>query len=154
MRELFTDGKAPALEFCPETQRHTLDKHDDSIKIVWDEPVFTDNVNVTHISRTNVSFAKFSVLFLFVWVYERGCESIIYTLRGDNRPDAGRTYKSSTLKAACISDAWHLFGSGQPSDCVRGSRRRWLSDKVCVQDSCQRAETSQSQSSVAHLQGV
>lgn len=48
------DGEPPAVQFCPKNQHHTLNRYDDSVQIAWTEPYFTDNVNVTNVSKTNV----------------------------------------------------------------------------------------------------
>lgn len=53
---VFAAGEPPTVKHCPESQSHSLKLYDDSIEILWIEPIFSDNVNVTNISRTNVGF--------------------------------------------------------------------------------------------------
>lgn len=55
----FVEGEPPLVKFCPQTQVYYRDMLHGSIKIAWNEPIFKDNVNVTEISRTNVSLIYF-----------------------------------------------------------------------------------------------
>lgn len=55
----FAVGEAPTVDFCPESQKHKVEKHHESIKVSWLEPKFTDNVNVTEIVKTDVSVEVF-----------------------------------------------------------------------------------------------
>lgn len=48
------DGEAPSVDYCPPTQKHRIDRHHDSVEVLWNEPKFSDNVKVIEISKTNV----------------------------------------------------------------------------------------------------
>jgi hypothetical protein len=56
---LLADGQPPVVEYCPDTQKYTLVKSHESIKLSWLEPKFSDNINVTDVTRTNVSKITF-----------------------------------------------------------------------------------------------
>lgn len=49
------EGNPPKVVYCPETQHYSLKRFNENIKISWTEPIFTDNTNITEISRTNVN---------------------------------------------------------------------------------------------------
>jgi hypothetical protein len=57
------DGEAPAVDYCPPSQKHKIEKHHESIKASWIEPKFSDNVKVTETTQTNVSFILIPPMF-------------------------------------------------------------------------------------------
>lgn len=57
------EGKAPSVFFCPENQRHSVNKFSENMKITWVEPIFIDNINVTEVIKSNVSFRPSKYFF-------------------------------------------------------------------------------------------
>ncbi|GAB0100998.1 uncharacterized protein DMENIID0001_171150 [Sergentomyia squamirostris] len=55
------DGQPPSVTFCPAAQRHSLDDNSSSIAVTWPEPTFTDNINVSDVTRTNTPGDFFGV---------------------------------------------------------------------------------------------
>uniref|UniRef100_A0A1B0D5U1 HYR domain-containing protein n=2 Tax=Phlebotomus papatasi TaxID=29031 RepID=A0A1B0D5U1_PHLPP len=55
------DGQPPSVTFCPAAQKHTLDDNSSSIPVTWPEPSFTDNINVSDVTRTNIPGNYFGV---------------------------------------------------------------------------------------------
>lgn len=64
LKNLYLDGEPPTVLYCPKNQQHTLDKFDDSVQASWTEPVFNDNINITSITKSNVS--KLFLLSIFL----------------------------------------------------------------------------------------
>ncbi|KAG4071788.1 hypothetical protein HA402_011942 [Bradysia odoriphaga] len=54
-------GEPPTTHSCPPTQSITLANHEDRVKVNWEEPLFKDNVNVTHVAHTDISGTYFGV---------------------------------------------------------------------------------------------
>lgn len=52
---LQTAGKPPTVDFCPNTQIYTIEGRHQSVKATWEEPIFSDNVGVVTITKSNVS---------------------------------------------------------------------------------------------------
>lgn len=48
-------GSPPRVDFCPDTQVYTIEGRHQSVKATWEEPVFSDNVGVVTITKSNVS---------------------------------------------------------------------------------------------------
>ncbi|XP_059609249.1 sushi, von Willebrand factor type A, EGF and pentraxin domain-containing protein 1 [Phlebotomus argentipes] len=67
------DGQPPSVTFCPAAQRHTLDDNSSSIAVTWPEPSFTDNINVSDVTRTNAPGNLFGV----------GSHLVTYTARDE-----------------------------------------------------------------------
>lgn len=57
-------GDPPTVQFCPRNQHHVLSGHAETAQVSWTEPHFGDNVNVTSITKTNVSSVVFNIFFL------------------------------------------------------------------------------------------
>ncbi|XP_058461689.1 uncharacterized protein LOC131436789 [Malaya genurostris] len=46
-------GRPPTVDFCPDTQIYTIEGHHQSVKATWEEPIFSDNVGVVTITKSN-----------------------------------------------------------------------------------------------------
>ncbi|ETN63590.1 hypothetical protein AND_004694 [Anopheles darlingi] len=46
-------GSPPRVDFCPDTQVYTIEGRHQSVKATWEEPVFSDNVGVVTITKSN-----------------------------------------------------------------------------------------------------
>nr|XP_029726132.1 uncharacterized protein LOC109432373 [Aedes albopictus] len=46
-------GKPPTVDFCPDTQIYTIEGRHQSVKATWEEPIFSDNVGVVTITKSN-----------------------------------------------------------------------------------------------------
>ncbi|XP_055619958.1 uncharacterized protein LOC129764668 [Toxorhynchites rutilus septentrionalis] len=46
-------GSPPVVEFCPDTQIYTIEGRHQSVKATWEEPIFSDNVSVITITKSN-----------------------------------------------------------------------------------------------------
>ncbi|XP_058065891.1 fibrillin-1 [Anopheles bellator] len=46
-------GSPPRVDFCPDTQLYTIEGRHQSVKATWEEPVFSDNVGVVTITKSN-----------------------------------------------------------------------------------------------------
>ncbi|XP_055531345.1 uncharacterized protein LOC129722123 isoform X2 [Wyeomyia smithii] len=46
-------GRPPAVDFCPDTQIYTIEGRHESVKATWEEPIFSDNVGVVTITKSN-----------------------------------------------------------------------------------------------------
>ncbi|XP_035914416.1 uncharacterized protein LOC118513121 isoform X2 [Anopheles stephensi] len=46
-------GSPPRVDFCPDTQVYTIERRHQSVKATWEEPVFSDNVGVVTITKSN-----------------------------------------------------------------------------------------------------
>ncbi|XP_065087472.1 uncharacterized protein LOC135709178 [Ochlerotatus camptorhynchus] len=46
-------GRPPTVDFCPDTQIYTIEGRHQSVKATWEEPIFSDNVGVVTITKSN-----------------------------------------------------------------------------------------------------
>ncbi|XP_055612375.1 uncharacterized protein LOC129758780 [Uranotaenia lowii] len=46
-------GNPPTVDFCPDTQIYTIEGRHQSVKATWEEPIFSDNVGVVTITKSN-----------------------------------------------------------------------------------------------------
>ncbi|XP_053687238.1 uncharacterized protein LOC128736775 [Sabethes cyaneus] len=46
-------GRPPTVDFCPDTQIYTIEGRHESVKATWEEPIFSDNVGVVTITKSN-----------------------------------------------------------------------------------------------------
>lgn len=46
-------GSPPTVDFCPDTQIYTIEGRHQSVKATWEEPIFSDNVGVVTITKSN-----------------------------------------------------------------------------------------------------
>lgn len=59
-----SDKEAPRITNCPSSMTIYLEPGQSSQIVTWNEPIFTDNVQVVHLNKSRVSIAQIKVINL------------------------------------------------------------------------------------------